>query len=201
MFNFYLISELEKIGFGSFGKKIIIKKSVQFYNPSKIHIGNNVIIDDYSLLSAEKEIVIKDNVHISSFCALYGRHGIIMENYAALSNRVTLYTESDDYSGDSLTNPTIPLQFRPKYILGSIHLKAHVIVGTNSTILPNVTVGEGSAIGSHTLVTRNLDPWTIYFGIPAKKVKSRSKNLLLLASQFEEMQSKATSASQENEII
>ena len=59
-----------------------------------------------------------------------------------------------------------------------------LIIGANSVILPNVTIKEGSSVGALSLVTKSLESWYVYFGIPVKKLKKRSKNLLDLEKQF-----------------
>ena len=184
MFSFYLPHELKKIGLGGFGHDVIIKKTVQLYNPSKIFFGNNVIVDDFCLITAEKDVVIKNNVHINAYSSIFGKYGIEMEDFSGLSCRVSLYSESDDYTGNSLTNPTIPMKFKPKYNTGKIHLNKHVIIGSGSTVLPGITVGEGSAVGAHSLVTKDLSSWSMYFGAPVKKIRNRSKKILELEQDF-----------------
>jgi acetyltransferase-like isoleucine patch superfamily enzyme len=51
-------------------------------------------------------------------------------------------------------------------------------------ILPNLTLGEGVSVGAHSLVTKSLDPWGIYFGCPVKKIKEREQGLLELEKKF-----------------
>ena len=89
----------------------------------------------------------------------------------------------DDYSGESLTNPTVPSSYR-NYTSADIALGRHVIVGANSIIGPGVEVGEGAAIGALSLVVSKVNDWTIVGGVPAKEIKKRSKNLLLLEQEF-----------------
>ena len=55
-----------------------------------------------------------------------------------------------------------------------------MIIGTQSVILPDVTIGEGSSVGAMSLVNRSLEPWGVYFGVPARRLKERSKDLLEL---------------------
>lgn len=43
-----------------------------------------------------------------------------------------------------------------------------VSIGANSTIMPNITIGKGATIGAHSLVTKNVDSYSIVFGVPAK---------------------------------
>ena len=53
-----------------------------------------------------------------------------------------------------------------------------------SVILPGVEIGEGSAIGAMSMCAKSLEPWGIYAGSPAKKIKERSKKLLELEKEF-----------------
>ncbi|MFC0414203.1 acyltransferase [Cytobacillus solani] len=176
--SFYTSEELKKIGFKNFGENIKISKKCSIYSPESIEIGNNVRIDDFCLLSGgEKGIKIGSNIHIAAFSAIYGEGGVLLEDFCTLSSRVILYSLTDDYSGLSMTNPTVPKEYTG-VIKAPITISKHVIIGTNSTVLPNVVIGEGSAIGAHSLVTKNINSWGIYAGIPAKKIKDRSKVLL-----------------------
>ena len=51
--------------------------------------------------------------------------------------------------------------------------------------MPNVTINEGAVTGAMTFVNKDLDKWGIYIGIPAKRIKDRSKNMLKLVKEFE----------------
>jgi galactoside O-acetyltransferase len=111
------------------------------------------------------------------------------EDYSGISSRVAIYSESDDYSGNSLTNPTIPIEYKPGYIGGKVTLRRHVIVGTGSTILPGVEIGEGAAVGANSLVTGDLEPWFVYGGVPTRKIREREKKLLQLQKEYEKARS------------
>ena len=93
----------------------------------------------------------------------------------------------DDYSRNTLTNPTIPSEFK-NITRGTVLISKHVLIGTGSIVFPNLTIGEGCAIGVMSLVNKSLDPWGIYAGIPAKRIKERSKKLLILEKNFHEKQ-------------
>ena len=66
----------------------------------------------------------------------------------------------------------------------SITIGKHVIVGASSLILPGVKIGEGTAIYAMSMVTKTTEEWSIYFGIPAKRIKSRSKEMLTYEEQL-----------------
>ena len=71
-----------------------------------------------------------------------------------------------------------------KEIFRPVTLGKHVIVGANSTILPGVSISEGCSVGAMSLVNKSTDPWGIYFGIPARRIKDRKKNILELEKSF-----------------
>ena len=106
------------------------------------------------------------------------------ENYCGLSSRTVIYAESDDYSGIAMTNPTIPAEYR-HVTGGKVILQKHVIIGTGSTVMPNITIGVGSSVGSMSLVNKSLEPWGVYAGIPCRKIKERSKELLIAERNME----------------
>ena len=82
-----------------------------------------------------------------------------------------------------MTKPMIPVELRGIYG-GKVLLKKHAIVGSGSTVLPGVTVGEGSAVGTMSLVSKDIKSWTINIGIPCKEIKERSKELLRKEAEF-----------------
>jgi len=184
MSSFYSQDELTKLGLGSVGSNVLLSKKASIYMPEALFLGDNVRIDDFCVIVGGAGIHIGCFVHIACFCGLFGGAGIEMEDFSGLSSKVTIYSESDDYNGDSLTNPTVPKQFKPNYISKKVSLKKHAIVGAHSILLPGVTLNEGAAVGANSLVMKDCDAWSVYFGSPAKKVKPRSQNLLLLEEKF-----------------
>ena len=177
MNSFYSESELLNLGLKSVGKNVLISKKVSIYGEKNISIGNDVRIDDFCILSGN--IKIGNNVHIAAYAALFaGECGIEFEDFSGISSRTTIYAVSDDYSGEYLTNPTVNKKFR-NILEGKVTLKKHSIIGASSLVLPNVTIGEGTAIGACSLVTKDCDEWSIYAGTPVKRIKDRSKKLLV----------------------
>ncbi len=176
--TFYSDSEIAEIGFKSLGENVKISRMASIRAADKIAIGNNVQVDDFCVLSGN--IVLGNYVHISVYSALFGgKAGIEMQDFSGVSSRCAIYAGSDDYSGKTLTNPTVPEEYRGP-IEGKVILKKHVIIGSGTTILPGVEIGEGSAVGSMSLVNKTLDAWGIYVGIPCRYKKERSKELLKL---------------------
>lgn len=182
MNSFYNDEELKEIGFKSLGQNVLISKKTSIYGASNIEIGNNVRIDDFSILSGH--IKIGNFVHIAAGVYLFGGEpGIIFEDYTGISSRSAIYAVTDDYSGEYMSNPTVPDEYK-KVFGGPVVLKKHVLVGSGCTILPNVTLGEGTSVGSMSLIHKNLDPYMMYVGIPAKPLKERKRRILELEKQL-----------------
>jgi len=173
--SFLTKTELENLPFKQIGNHVLISRKASFYNMEEISIGNNVRIDDFSLLSGK--ITIGSNVHISAYCALYGKFGIELKDHTGLSPRCTIISASDDFSGEYLIGPTNDPQMT-KISGGKVIIEKFAQLGVNTVILPDLTIKEGTVTGAMTLVNKSLDSWGVYTGIPAKKLKNRSKHLL-----------------------
>lgn len=182
MTSFYEADELLEIGFQHIGKGVQISRKASIYGANVISVGDYVRIDDFCILSGQIEL--GRNIHIAPYCALFGgSYGIEMEDFSGLSSRVAIYAASDDYSGMYLTNPTIPERYR-NVIGGKVVLGRHVIIGTGTSVMPDLHIGEGTAVGSMSLVNKSLAPWGIYAGIPCKRIKERKRDLLNYESQY-----------------
>ena len=174
--SFYSMEELKDMGFKSIGADLSISKKASFYGVENISIGSHVRIDDFCILSGE--ISIGDYIHIAAYSALYGSDaGIQINEFANISSRVCIYAVTDDYSGESMTSPMIPDEYK-NLQKAPVYIGRHAIIGSGSVILPGSEIGEGCAVGSLSLIKKALDAWWIYAGIPAKKLKERSKGLL-----------------------
>lgn len=175
---------IEQIGFGRVGKNALISDMASYYNPSQIFLGNNVRIDDFCLLSAGMGgITIGDNVHIGPSCLLAGQGKITLSDFSGLSARVSIYSSSDDYSGSTMTNPTVPSEYTG-VMHADVFFGKHVIIGSGSVILPGITLEEGVAVGALSLVTKNCMAFGIYAGHPAKRIRGRKQDLLHLEQRY-----------------
>jgi galactoside O-acetyltransferase len=164
--------EICNIGLKEFGENVLISRYARFYAPELISIGNNVRIDDFCILSGN--ILLGSFIHISAFCALYGEKGIEIEDYAGLSARCTIYSSVDDFSGNYLIGPMVDDQKR-NVIGGKVLIRKWAQIGASCVIMPNITIGEGTAVGAISFINRSLDEWTIFAGCPVSKIKNRNK--------------------------
>lgn len=159
-------------GLASCGADVTIYRRAQILGREHITIGDRVIIDDYVMIYATAPTRIGSFVHIASHTTVAGGGVFEMGDFSGLSGGVRVYTGNEDYRGGSLTNPTVPSPWR-NATRSAVRIGAHAIVGANSVILPGVTIGEGCSVGALSLVIRDLDPWGVYVGSPAKKIGER----------------------------
>lgn len=189
--SYYTPEELKALAFKRIGKNVLISKKASLYGIDKISIGDNTRIDDFVVVSAgEGGIDIGCNVHIAVFSSLIGAGKITLCDFANISSRVSIYSSNDDYSGNSMTNPTIPPCYT-NVTHDAVYISKHAIVGCGSIILPGVELKEGVGIGALSLIRLDCEEWTIYAGNPAKKIRNRKKELLKLETKYQE---KLTSA-------
>jgi galactoside O-acetyltransferase len=184
--SFYSNKELKKFKFRSIGKNVLIKKTVGLYFIENISIGSNVRIDDNVIIVASNSstpVKIGNYVHIASHCYLAGSDGIEIKDFCTFAPGVKIFSGSDDYSGNKLTNPMVGKPFTGG-VCGKITFCKHVIIGANSVVLPRVTINEGSSVGALSLINKNLNSFGVYAGIPLVKIKNRSKNILKLEKFF-----------------
>jgi len=174
--SFYNKDEIRKLGLKSVGENVLISRKASIYNPEQISIGNNVRIDDFCILSGN--ITIENHVHISAYVALYGKGGIVIKDFSGISARTTVYSLTDDFAGENLIGVMVPDELR-NIIYGTVTIEKYCYVGAHCLIFPHVTLNEGSVIGAMSLVNKPTESWSVYVGIPARKIKNRNKEKVL----------------------
>lgn len=129
--------------------------------------GRNTMIDYKCFFRYPWRIKIGNNVAINRGCKLYPSMRsddgyIILEDNVILGPNVTIFSAGHDYSLLNLPDNSSPV------LIGRF-----AWVGGNTTILPGVTIGEGAIIGAGSVVTKNIPPYKVAVGNPAKVIKSR----------------------------
>lgn len=176
--------QLEDIGFKSVGENVLISDKASIYGAAHISIGNNVRIDDFVVLSAgDGGIEIGNYIHIAVYSSLIGTGKITLCDFCNISSRVSIYSSSDDYSGEFMTNPMVPQELT-NVMKASVFIGRHVIIGSGSVILPAVNLADGVAVGALSLVTRGVSEFKVIAGVPAQVIKERKRNILELESKF-----------------
>lgn len=171
-------SELEAMGFASLGSNVKISEKASIYEPEKMEIGDNCRIDDFCVVSGR--ILMGRNVYIGPLCLVAGgTPGIFFEDFATLAYNAQVFSQSDDYSGRTMTNPTVPTAYKSE-IKEPVRIGRHSIIGAGGIVGPGVDLKEGTSVGSGAVVLTSTDEWSIYVGVPARRLKDRARDLLAL---------------------
>jgi len=141
-----------------------------------IEFGENVLIDDFTLIYATAPMKIGNYVHIASFASITGGAELIIEDFVAISQGCRILTGTDDFVDWGFGNSTIDEKYRNTK-RQPVKIGKYCIIGANSVVLPGVTIGEGATVGAGSVVTKDLEPWGVYIG--NRRLKDRNRTEVL----------------------
>ena len=130
------------------GKRVVFHFGTEIREITRLSVGDGSIIGDRAILDARRGLVIGSNVNLSS--------------------DVSIYTLQHDHRAPD---------FSCKPEGGQIVIGDRAWIGSNVTLLPGVTVGEGAVCCAGCVVTKDVEPYTVVAGIPARKVNGRPRDL------------------------
>jgi galactoside O-acetyltransferase len=163
----------------SCGVGVTIYPLAKIIKPEVIEIGDHTEIDDFVFINGGQGISIGRYNHVSWFISIIGGGSFVTGDYVSLGAGVRVITGTDHYKGGKRISPLVPLEHRSVYRC-SIVLEKDVFIGSNAVIQPrianpNLIIGEGAIIGSNSLVTNSVEPWSINVGSPCRKVGERPR--------------------------
>jgi galactoside O-acetyltransferase len=174
--------DLQIMGFKYVGLNVKISSKSSIYNPDLIQIGDHSRIDDFVTLSGR--VSIGKNVHIAIGCNVAGGNdGIVIDDFCGLSYGVQVFTRIDDYSGLTLSNPTVDDKFKMTHER-PIHIGRHCKIGTYAIVLPGSDLGVGSSFSAQSLIEGKTQPHFQYGGNPLSEIAPLSKKLLQVETEF-----------------
>jgi maltose O-acetyltransferase len=132
--------------FASIGENVKVKRGAYFGNGSEIRIGNNSQIGEDARI--EHDTVIGDDV-------MMGLQVLIL---------------STVHSTDRTDIPLLHQRCKPRR---PVRIGNGVWIGARAILLPGVTIGDHAIVGAGAVVTRDVEPWSIVGGVPARKIRSR----------------------------
>lgn len=163
--------QIREHGFAAVGQNVKIDEDVRFFGTDRISIGDHTRLDAGAELTAGDGggIFIGRHVHLSAGARISASGADVeISDFCGLAVGVYITSGTDDYVGGSLTNATVPLDFRGRTV-GKVFLDKHVIIGANSVVLPGVTLGFGASVGALTVVRESLKRGAIVYGNPMQK--------------------------------
>lgn len=163
----------------SVGKNFSSESNLVIIGPKYISIGNNFTsgrntylqawrMYNGKLLDSIPKLKIGDNVSFMSNCQVSCAKEIEIGNGVLFGDNVFV---TDNFHGNSKDNLNIPPIKRNLYLKGKVKIGDNVWIGRNVCVMPNVIIGEGSVIGANAVVTKDIPPFSIAVGNPAKVIK------------------------------
>lgn len=137
-----------------------------FYQLLGVKIGKNAGICRRTEVLYPKGLKIANNVAVGWYAELDARGGITIDHDTNISSHVIMITGSHDIDDKDFT-----ADFKP------IHIGHHCWLGTGAMILQGVTVGDGAVVAAGAVVTKDVPPYTVVGGVPAKVIRNRTEEL------------------------
>ncbi|MBI4843578.1 MAG: acyltransferase [Nitrospirae bacterium] len=156
-----------KITKGS-GCRISRRSILRTVNGGMISIGGNCSVHDFAMIMTYGgDISIGDNCSVNPFSILYGHGGLRIGNGVRIAAHVVIIPASHKYADAG----------KFIYEQGESHLgiviEDDVWIGAGARILDGVTIGRGAVVGSGAVVTKDVQPYSVVVGVPARAIKSR----------------------------
>ncbi|UCE38198.1 MAG: acyltransferase [Thermoplasmata archaeon] len=167
------------------GQNTLIDTDVKIWNPQNVSIGSYSHIDLGAVIEGgplgKGRVDIGNHTHIAANSLLSGRGGLYIGDNVAVAAGCRIFTASNfhtDPDGRYCYMSAVSKQEHQYVVEKPIHIKKEVLIGANSVILPDITVGEGSVVGALSLVTQDIPPYSIAMGYPARVIMKRPKGEL-----------------------
>ena len=160
--------------------KPLIYPLAKIIGENNITYGREVVIDDLCFLYAsEGGIEFGDFSHLCVGSILMAGGKLSIGSFTTISPGCIIMASTESYDGQGLYgHPSIPRKYR-NHVNSDTTIGDMVHVGMGCRILPGVTIGEGVSIGSGSIVTRSLPPWSICYGSPCKPMREKPRERIL----------------------
>lgn len=159
--------------FRSIGKGIKLAPGMKLGNANHISLGNNVSVMSHCVLECTgylAEMVLGNNISIGEYSHITCAQKMVIGD-GLLTGRYVLIT--DNAHGENLPNElNIPPLARRVYSSGPVIIGRNVWIGDKATILPNVKIGDGAVIAANAVVTKDVPPFSVAAGCPARVIKT-----------------------------
>lgn len=166
--------ELAALGLGSCGRNVFISRRAVIGYPAALHLGHSIRIDAFSSIIGRGRVQIGDYGHVGTSVTISASAPVSIGSFCGLASGARLFTSDDDYGGAWLTGPTVPAE-TTNVEVAPISIASYCVVGANSIVLPATVLEEGAVIGALSLVRGHYPEWAIYGGIPARRLRERTR--------------------------
>jgi len=152
-------------------KRSRIAKTAILKRKSAIIIGANVDIWDYVIIKTGTEkVIIGDNSQINPFTVIYSDSGVEIGDNVMIAPHCMIAGGNHEYRDLSK-----PMRHAGSFSMGKIIIEDDVWIGANVVITDGVRIGHGAIIAAGAVVTKNVDPFDVVGGVPARFIFNRQK--------------------------
>lgn len=170
--------DISAVGFAAVGADVRIYDLSRITGPERISLGSHIVVDDFVFLQGGQGLEIGDYAHVSSFASVSGGGEGVVGAFVGISSGARVFTGTDLADGSGLIGPGVPSELRAVERVRTV-IGEHAFVGANAVVLAGLTIGAGAVLGAGGVATKDLEPWTINVGVPARPVKSRPSATIL----------------------
>ncbi|MCA9580839.1 MAG: acyltransferase [Myxococcales bacterium] len=154
----------------SCGTGCVLEPGVLIFHPENIHIGNSVYVGHQTILKAyhRNRLSIGDGTWIGQQCFFHSAGGIIIGKNVGIGPAVRVITSNHEEAGRQTPILHAPLRF------AEVRIEDDADIGIGAIVLPGVTIGRGAQVGAGAVVTRDVPPYAVVAGSPAKILRERA---------------------------
>jgi acetyltransferase-like isoleucine patch superfamily enzyme len=155
------------------GEGVLIDLGVYIQNPKVVSIGDYTLLSNYVTIEGCNGVTIGKRVHVAAYSLIQGLGTVEIGDYAGIGAGSRIYSGTETFEGGKrMSGPMVPLEQR-NVKLGSVVIGKDAFLGVGTVVMPGVEIGEGAIVGAGALVLKDIPPWTIAVGVPAKPIKTR----------------------------
>jgi acetyltransferase-like isoleucine patch superfamily enzyme len=155
--------------FAHLGRGVVFEAGVLVFHPENIQIDDDVYVGHQTILKGyhRHRMIIGAGSWIGQQCFFHSAGGLTIGKRVGIGPGVRILTSSHSLLSPEPVLLDAPLEFR------SVTIHDGADIGVSAVILPGVTIGEGAQIGAGAVVTRDIPPFAIAAGVPARVVRLR----------------------------
>lgn len=128
--------------------------------------GKGSTITMPTIIEGKKNVEIGENTAIGAFVHIWGNGGVKIGNRVLIASHTSIVTVTHDPSKHPIK--------KAEAIFQPISIEDDVWIGSHAVIMPGITIGQGAIVGAGTVVTKDVPPFSVFFGVPGKLNKYRN---------------------------
>ncbi|KQN33746.1 hypothetical protein ASG37_16475 [Sphingomonas sp. Leaf407] len=125
-------------------------------------VGAGIAVNHGLQVRVPRRIAIGDDVFLAEDVILDGRGGLTIGAHTSINSRAQIWTAQHDWASPDFAFVSAPT------VIGD-----YCWISANVVVLPGVTIGEGTVVAAGSVVTKDLEPWILAAGVPARKIRDR----------------------------